>query len=987
MLNNNKLFDFANEYQIHELVFINSGSNYYVRLPVNNHAALISDNNSGKTSSLSALKLFLLPETSFKKQKNKFGFRSGGTYYADLSSYTYYFPSSESYIICNASNPKGRFCWVLYRTTDLSYERIAVPYDYEAIEHLFWDSSSDKNEKAGKLYSQITISTIKKQLTKKFNGKIYTERKSIGDAIYTRTSVAKEDSQYCLLPMTRGFSASITETIRSLLNIAFSLSDASTTSLPMAIGSILDSAGMSAVKKGSEEGIFLDLDSQLQEWEKLKSLDSHLQLVASHQHSWEKLQSSRIEFGKLKGRCINNFKNICWSLHKQQSELQQQQNTNSMQVHETQLAIRDYQPIHQSITNKYNEAKSTIKSNSEMLEKIESNIQRVSFVRGRLSPLCPNEEATDATIIQVLDDQIDDAKSEIAGLKDSAKILEQMQQLNNNIKQQEAQREQLNTTITQLDTSTSLLDNLANESASILLSLNQDFAKLSVTPSNQHRQTAETFTSLFSQTDGQLLFCGEPLPSTIYRPHNKQIIQTQLNKEIEELDAVIKNNKGKLTRFKKNCELSKESQRLKLQESEIELAEMNEERNALSAANMLETQRSEILKTLEHFRNKFQELSAEKTNAEARRNQLNREYSSARERFDEQAVFLQKNESHLNQLNRIEAHSRGLLNWDDAILEFDTDRTQLLPLEQLQSKLSALELELNTTLEKQLDYHKTMDMLLVHGVIKVSPEERHQITQDATLFEQRFTDLQTVYLNLEQSREDYRERLAHHNNTAATASRMIENVNSIVTNFVKSINNELKGYQISNLNSVELVADLHPQYVDMIRTLNRIGSRNDQLLPETFYKQIGNFQDQFYVKNPGKIDISKIIEKINYRFERNNDAEDNPQSNGTNSMLNSVLLALLLKRLVPEDLNLSMPVVFDEVGSLDERNLREVLKVMTEHNMYLFAANPEQTGVIASVLDIYHNLSVFKVTDVEFLNKAEAIYYPGMEERLEGNAE
>ena len=38
--------------------------------------------------------------------------------------------------------------------------------------------------------------------------------------------------------------------------------------------------------------------------------------------------------------------------------------------------------------------------------------------------------------------------------------------------------------------------------------------------------------------------------------------------------------------------------------------------------------------------------------------------------------------------------------------------------------------------------------------------------------------------------------------------------------------------------------------------------------------------------------------------------------------------------------------------------------------------------MIASVLDVYHNLSIFKATDVGVLNKAEAIYYPGMEERL-----
>jgi len=161
--------DFASEYQIHELIFINSGSNYYVRLRVDQHAALISDNNSGKTSSLSALKLFLLPDTTFKNQKKKFGFHSGGSYYQDLSSYTYYFPGSESYIICNASNPKGKFCWVLHRTTDLGYERIAVPEEYNTFEHLFWNADSKKNESAGALHADIGHASIKKKLITDYN--------------------------------------------------------------------------------------------------------------------------------------------------------------------------------------------------------------------------------------------------------------------------------------------------------------------------------------------------------------------------------------------------------------------------------------------------------------------------------------------------------------------------------------------------------------------------------------------------------------------------------------------------------------------------------------------------------------------------------------------------------------------------------------------------------------------------------------------------
>lgn len=987
MLDKLKLFDFTNEYQIHELIFVNSGSNYYVRLPVDMHAALISDNNSGKTSSLSALKLFLLPETSFKKQKDKFGFRSGGEYYPNLSSYTYYFPSTESYIICNASNPKGRFCWVLYRTTDLSYERIAVPKDYQAIEHLFWNSASDKNEKAGKLNDQITISNIKRSLTKDYGGKVFTDRKSIGEAIYTRTSATKEDSHFCLLPMARGFSSSITETIRSLLNIAFSLSDASTTSLPMAIGAILDSAGMSAVKKGADEGIFLDLDSQLHEWQELKQLDSHLQLVASHKNTWDALQEARREFGKLKGRCTDHFQQICWSLHSNKQELLKQQDSKKEEVSRSEQARQVHQPTYRRIANDYQDTKSTIKSTKNRLSEINDSIDRANFVRSRLRPLCVDGNEGDIDIINILNDQIEDVKAEIAGLEDEGKNLELMQALNSSIKANETTREKALTTINELESCATLLDNLTDESATILNSLNGDFAKLSLTTSNQQRNVIDDFTALFSQAEGKLAFCQAPLTSTSYTPPDKQHLLAKLRQEVEELTGIINNDKKKLSRLHKNSNLSKDSQRLKLQDSKQELGDMVAEIDALSAANMLATQHTNAINTLQQAEEGFEQLAAEKQAASDTLDQLTHNYNLARDELAQYTTLLQAVDTQRYQLNRIEAQSQGMLDWDNSILKFDIERTQIFSAEQLKTTLKVLQQELDAALLQRADCHRTMAMLLHHGIIDSSPEERHQITQNVTAFEQHFADLQTVYLNLDKSLEDYHERLAHHNNTAATASRMIENVHGIVSNFVKGINDELKGYQISNLTSVELMAELHPQYTDMIKTLNQIGSRTDQLLPETFYQQISNFQDQFYIKNPGKIDIAKIIEKISYRFERNNDAEDTPQSNGTNSMLNSVLLALLLKRLVPEDLSLSVPVVFDEVGSLDESNLRQVLKVMEDHRMYLFAANPEQNGVIASVLDVFHNLSVFKASDVAVVGKAEAIYIPGMEERLEDDIE
>jgi hypothetical protein len=974
--------DFASEYQIHELIFINSGSNYYVRLRVDQHAALISDNNSGKTSSLSSLKLFLLPDTTFKYQKKKFGFHSGGSYYQDLSSYTYYFPGSESYIICNASNPKGKFCWVLHRTTDLGYERIAVPEEYNTFEHLFWNADSEKNESAGALHVDIGHATIKKKLITDYKAKVFNDRKAIGEAIYSRTSSGNDESKYCLFPMSKGYSSSSTETIRSLLGMAFSLGDASTTSLPKAIGAILDGAGMSAVKKNNAEGILIDLDSQLDEWKALKSEDTRLKLIESHKDNFSHLKEARSEYAKERREAVDLFKALVWSIQLGESKLEQQRDKFKKVLFDLEASRKSLEPVHTELRTKYQQSKSDHQSAVNQLNKAISSIKAVNECRARLIPLCDENDRSDSALLVVLQDQIQDCETEVSSLKNQAAAIVKMNEINVRIVASKQWLEQLKSNFENIDVETSLLNTIVPASASVLLSLNNDFSKLSFIPTLEQKTAIEVFTSMFTPVDRSLLFCGQALTGTTYRSFDNKALKQQLEKEIGDLRSKIKHDESQLIKLKNNHNQTAERQAYKLMECEQELVDLNHQGDALRGISYIEKQQVELASDIERFKSLYERMEIELNVVSEQRDVLITQLNLAKESLANAEDPLTKLSNFVIRLRAIEASSNRTLDIEWARNEYDEGNAQDRSAGEIDNQINKLDLLMNSALAKRKDCLESVNLLLEHKLIETTPEDRHQLTISGEFFEETYAALQTIFINLDQTKEKYKQTLSNHNNTAAVAVRIIENIEGVIANFIKEMNEEIKGYQISNLSSVTLVADLHPQYTDMTKTLSRIGANTDQLLSESFYDQISNFQNNFYNKQSGKVEIDKIIEKIRYQFMRNDTPEDTPQSNGTNSMINSVLLALLLQRLVPNDLNLSMPVVFDEVGSLDQKNFQEILKVMEDHNLYLFVANPEQNGVIASVLDVYHNLSLFKATDVGVLNKAEAIYYPGMEERL-----
>jgi len=216
-------------YKINKLICVNSMKNIcYLELDVTKNTVLYGDNNLGKTSILSTLKLHLLPEINFRDSKNKFSFLgSSGKAYSNQESRDYYFPSINSYLILEGENPFGPYVYILFRASEeqFGYSRLVLPISYTEIESFFWNKESAANHQLGEP-AQPSLKLIK-SLVKQYNGRFLRTVQDIRETIYTFNQLNEERGRFCIIPMKEGGVGREVEAFRRLLQFTFEISQGS----------------------------------------------------------------------------------------------------------------------------------------------------------------------------------------------------------------------------------------------------------------------------------------------------------------------------------------------------------------------------------------------------------------------------------------------------------------------------------------------------------------------------------------------------------------------------------------------------------------------------------------------------------------------------------------------------------------------------------------------------------------------------------------
>lgn len=990
-MQDNLLASHKDQYIVKRLIYVNSGSNYYTELPVDLAAGLYSRNNKGKTSSLAAIKLCLLPEVNLKKNSSKFLFKAGGETFSDLQSYQYYLPSDESFIICEASNPMGVFCMILYRTNReaFAYERIVVPRSYDELRSLFWDVHSDKNEGLGAHQTGLNNLEIRKLLTKApFGGTVLSDAAEIREAIYSRNSQEKPLSRYCLVPMSSSDLVKCSEVMRALLGMAFDLGRASTDSLPLAISAIINQGDYST---GKELGVIVDIDSALEEFNALTAAETRLNNIRAKIDSWTELQHAKEKYTNRRHQATRNFESLIFQIEPKINELDKALASIRKRIQTCKEARNTASKLSKTASDTFKRLKTTLDTYQEEVAEAKAQLKGAADARALLTPVWRAEQDEGNHDEPSTHDLLMLLAEEAAGYQEDLGNIDSIERARATLSERQMQLVTNDKLITRFQKELDgwklgelAVDDLSSHAATVINSLNDSMVRLTDPLTKEAIKSTEGFARHFEVNDQGIHFDGQRLTNVTTKAYDREEqhrkLQLQLDdskskhasikEEIAELQVLITLKPDELAR--KRTEVLHQIEQIKDQQAGL--------KNAPGIQSNLET----LLK-------KIEALKPELDTAEKESERLDGELSKAKTQFNNLSAedgrlqpALQDWHSLRNGLLAIAAESQQVLVYQTTVDRMPNDQ----PLTHIAvSDLNEQAYMLSTILEEMLLHRtKTTDLIqemVVADIIDTTDQERFPLVHSKDSVDDIYKRLAAVFDNLESMEKTHQKNLASHNMIASNVAATIEKTQGLISNFINRINGKLESCAISNLSKVSMHLKLHEQFSSLVTEFKNHNLQQQHLMDRSFYDDLESFQKHFFVRKTHQVNIAAIIRGVSYHFVRNGEKEVVPQSNGTNSMVNAVVLSMLLNELIPDDLEMQLPVVFDEVGSLDNENLGEIHKVVSSNNLILFVANPTKNGVISRIIPVAHDLSMFVVHDEAVYGKAESIYFEGMEERLE----
>lgn len=922
---------FGRNYELVKMVLINSASHAYSEIPINEPLALFGKNNRGKTSSLAATKLLLYPEVNFNDCARKFNFTNkSGELYSKEQSYRHYFPISESFIALEVLNPRGVFTMLLYKVGNYEYHRLFFPCEYNAIRSLIWDDEADYFADTLGLDSLLAA-------LKDMGGIQASERNKIKNIMYA--NFASSTSRYCVVPIKDQDEASV-RAFTSMYELAFDAGKGEKHKLPNAIATIVE---MQRSKKNeeldSDVHTLRDKRSELAAMGvKIKSLTDNEPLYRNLQSRFDDLysqaQSAVIDlsvFNHLLSNRMESYAKSSLELINKKSKLEGE--------------IKQVKSDLAKTSHAKNSLSAQIASISEDIKRKKARQISAQTVLGQYSSM------TKRQVIDKMQAQVDDYKATAAALRSADATTKRMT---------EKTREQnnLRTKISSLEKSLSNADcllatRLPSDTASILGSLNPAFMRLTTdkTIADSDYLAIERFVKMFSTDDQGMSFLGGHLQDVIYKPYDPTEQKARIADD-------IKSAKEKFELAGETIKsLNKSLAEMRLGQASVTVDDINKDINALvdtirllDGLDLIELELSEREKEVADKSLQLTAITEENSHHQARLHEVDGQYVQIVEqhekmqRFGQDVMIIEKmlkgvKSAHgMPYLSSESDEFKKLIENTSIVVDVNTASTITSCMADIQQKVVTLIKDVSDFMRKvvldDIDPNQQIDTLGQLGDV--------------------ISQYKNSFSRLEYQQKNFNADVVSHNNLIDGLLKEIDDAARLLRTTISSLNSDLNKYKISNLNKVVLQLNLSPDFANLERTYKKHNAGEASLFDEGFYQSLIYYVERTSHSKSKNLKIINLIESINYEYETQaGEVEEKGQSGGTTSTITALVTTLLFGEVFMPHSKLKMPIIVDEVASIDKENIKTISEHVTNAGFTLICANPDLHSVALRYIPNY----------------------------------
>ncbi len=955
-------------FQLKQIVAVNTGAHCYTRIPLDQHLAILGDNNRGKTSLLNAMMFFLLPEESLNDFEKKFGFKSKAGPYSKVDTYEYYFPSPSSFLILEAENRHGPFCIVLNQGQSgkpFSYERTCVALPYNEIEHLFWDTSSASNGGLGAPVEGMSIGSVSPAL-KRLGAVVLKDVASIKEALFTHEPLLADKGRFCILPL-KPDSADLKtmDTWRKLIRVAFDIGASDKRTLPNAVATIIEARHESANAR-----IKANFGEVLETHASLKADSDRLNKIKNAQGQWERFDNAFQSFNRSFKSFAQDLLSARHALEQESASIQEQRKT-AIDIHA--MASSKLQDIKRDVNTKTRlnyELAGEIKGLNKAFEQVKKDSLKLGSL---ISGYPQHDHLQIAEIlmeVRVANDAI------LGGLRDETSQVENYQNAHNAVIRDDKRKKDIEAALASSDIT--LLEQVHKASVNVLYTLNgAAFNGLAVSLEADQKQAIKAFTDLFDEEGGSLRFLGvsTKVPFVEFDPATaRQALET----ELDDVKRRLRGNRSVMEQLASIAKKTKEQVEQGIQKLTSENAEIDQDLGLLKRSAYVEQQ--------------YQEMKAD---IEAKQAQMEEQSLELQKLNDAQLTAAIEETNRSRDRSRLEERAKNLNLWISAIDEASTIHLQYLDISSLglePEPMVVVDATIASIKAKQhslsREYNDMRDLLSNLRQQELLPASEHSLysTPNHQQIADLHGDFSVLFGRLEVEVDSHRNMIETHNHNTSILINHIAGAKALINNFISQMEEHLSEVKVSNLQAIKVVCKLHPQFLELLESLENINLTGGKLHDEVLYERLASFCADFFGVTEGRrtaiLKMEHIIEAIEYqvKLEGSDEFTEVTQSNGTTMMISMKVLSFLLKHLLIDATRISIPLIIDELSNVDDRNMEAARKIAEEDGFYILSATPTLSLAITSVIKNFINLNYFSAT--ESYSPKRRVLYCGSNERI-----